>query len=479
MEHKPLSSKEKALQINLDEFIYGSFAEIGAGQDTAAIFFKAGGASGTVAKTMSAYDMAFSDAIYGPEENKRYVCKPRLLKMLEKEYSLLPKRLPHRADRTCFFAFANTVEALNFKRTNEGHGWVGVRFQTRPNGPVNDCIIHVKMKDNDPVWQQNALGIVGVNLIYACFYYRNDIEVFMKSLLDEVTIHRIEIDYFELRGDDFNHIDNRLLSLKLVRLGLTNITMFDPDGNVLHPADALYKKNVMIVRGRFRPVTLVNMDMIQKGKEQFYKDPEVDKTNTVIICELTLDQLAAAGNQDGNIDERDFLYRADILCSLGQTVMISNVKHYYRLVPFLSKLTRGKKIGIVLGVYNLLSLFDEKNYDGLKGGILESFGTLFSNNVKMFVYPSYKPGTKEIVNVYTLELPPTLIDLLEYLVVNNKVEDIKDYVEEHLDIISDNVLAQIKKGEEGWEKLVPEGVASIIKSRCLFDYPCKVEPQID
>jgi len=475
MDYKPQNSKDKALQINLNPLLYGSFAEIGAGQDTAANFFKAGGASGTIAKTMSAYDMAFSDAIYGPEANKRYVCKPRLLKMLEKEYSLLPLRLPNRKDTTCFFAFANTVEALNFKRTNEGHGWLGVRFQTKPNGAVNDCIIHVKMKDTDPVWQQNALGIVGVNLVYGCFYYTDNIEVFLKSLLDEVTIHRIEVDYFELRGDDFTHVDNRLLSLKLVRLGLTNITMFDPEGNVLHPADALYKKNVMIVRGRFRPVTVVNMDMIEKGRAQFYLDPEVDKTNTVIICELTLDQLAA-GNSDGDIDERDFLHRVDILCSIGQTVMISNFRHYYRLVPFLSKLTRGKKIGIVLGIYNLQALFDEKYYDGLKGGILESFGTLFSNNVKMFVYPSHKKGTKEIMNVYTMGLPPTLIDLLEYLVVNNKVEDITDFVEEHLDIISDNVLAQIKRGESGWEQLVPQGVATIIKTNCLFDYPCEIKP---
>jgi hypothetical protein len=471
---RQMNSKEKALRINLNPLIYGSFAEIGAGQDTAAIFFKAGGASGTIAKTMSAYDMAFSDAIYGPEQSKRYVCMPRLLKMMDKEYSLLPLRLPDRVAKTCFFAFANTVEALNFKRTNEGHGWIGVRFQLRPEGPVNDCIIHVKLKDNDNLLQQQVLGIVGVNLIYGVYYLNDDPEALLNSLVDEITTHRIEIDFFELNGDDFNHVDNRLFSLKLVKNGLTNATMFNPQGDVLLPADALYKKNIMVLRGRFRPVTHVNMDMLETGKREFFSEPDVDKDNTIILCELTLDQLAL-GTATGNIDEKDFLHRVDILCSLGHTVMISNFQQYYRLVPFLSKLTRGKKIGIVLGTYNLASIFDEKYYEFLKGGILESFGVLFSSNVKMYVYPSYKKGTKQIYNCENIDLPSNLVHLFRYLVDNNKVEDIKDYVEEHLDIISDHVLAQIKLGETGWEAFVPDTVAKAIKDNCLFDYPCEVK----
>ena len=463
-ELRKLSTKEKALQVNLSDDIYGSFAEIGAGQEVAANFFKAGGASGTIAKTMSAYDMSFSDAIYGQSE--RYVSEPRLIKMLEKEYRLLSERLPDRAPNTRFFAFANTVEALNYERTNQPHGWIGVRFQLTPQGEYNECIIHVKMHDNDAILQQHALGVVGVNLIFACFFLR-DIDDFLHSLLDELAFGRVEIDMFRITGPDFEHVDNRLMSLKLVKNGMTRAAMFGSDGNVLQPSEALYKKNVLMLRGRFRPVTHVNVDMLLAARRQFKKEPDVDKDKIVVLTELTLADLS----EEGHIDEKDFLNRVDIICSLGQNVMISNYQRYYRLVNYLSGITRGRKIGIILGIYNLQRVFDENYYTDLRGGVLEAFGTLFGHNITIFVYPSYKGDSNELYTLDNFELPSNLQGLLRYLLDNRKLVNVEGADIDHLRIISDDVLSMIKTGQEGWEKMVPRKVSAAIKEKCLFDYP--------
>ena len=463
-ELRQLSTKEKALQVNLSDDIYGSFAEIGAGQEVAANFFKAGGASGTIAKTMSAYDMSFSDAIYGQSE--RYVSEPRLLKMLQKEYRLLSERLPHRAPNTRFFAFANTVEALNYERTNQPHGWVGVRFQGTPGEDYNECIIHVKMHDNDALLQQHALGVVGVNLIFACFFLR-DVDDFLHSLLDELAFGRVEIDMFRITGPDFKHVDNRLMSLKLVKNGMTQAAMFGSDGNVLQPSEAVYKKNVLMLRGRFRPVTHVNVDMLLAARRQFKKEPDVDKDKIVVLTELTLADLS----EEGHIDEKDFLNRVDIICSLGQHVMISNYQRYYRLVHYLSGITRGRKIGIILGIYNLQRVFDENYYTDLRGGVLEAFGTLFGHNITIFVYPSYKESTNELYTLDNFELPENLQGLLRYLQDNRKLVNVEGADIDHLHIISDHVLGMIKSGEEGWEKMVPRKVSAAIKEKSLFDYP--------
>ncbi len=464
-EFRKLTTQEKALRINLRKDLYGSFAEIGAGQEVAANFFKAGGASGTIAKTISAYDMKFSDAIYGYCE--RYVCEPRLMKMLDHEYELLAERLPHRIEDTQFFAFADTVEILNFERTNQAHGWIGLRFQLNPKGEYNDCVIHVKMHDNDPLQQQYALGVVGVNMIYACTFYTDPEEILM-SLLDGLTGRRIEIDMFRITGPDFKHVDNRLMALKLVKNGLTKAAMFGPDGEVMQPSDELYKKNILVLRGRFRPPTHVNVDMLLAARRHFKREPDVDKHNIVVLTELTLNDLSA----DGAIDEKDFLYRADIICSLGQSVLISNYFEYYRLVDYLSRITRGKKIGIIMGINALQKVFDERTYEKTRGGILECFASLFGTNVKLYIYPAL---TKDGAAIQTLsdfesELPKNLKSLFRYLMENNKLEDIRDANVKNLHIISDNVLEMIRKGEGGWEKYVPHKVAEAIKDRGLFDY---------
>jgi hypothetical protein len=461
---KKLTTQEKALRINLSKAVYGSFAEIGAGQEVAASFFKVGGASGTIAKTISAYDMKFSDAIYGHCD--RYVCEDRLSSMLDKEYALLPERLEERINRTQFFAFADTVEVLNYDRTNQGHGWIGLRFQLQPGKPPNDCVVHVKMHDNDPLQQQYALGIVGVNMIYGCMF-EHDPETIMMSLLDGLTSRRMEIDTFRLSGPDFN-VDNRLMALKLVKNGFTKAAMFGPDGTVMQPSEVLYKKNVLVLRGRFRPVTHVNVDMLLTSRRHFKNEPDVDRSKMVVLTELTLNDLSP----DGNIDEKDFLHRADIICSLGQTVLVSNYFEYYRLVDYLSKITRGKKIGIILGIYALQKIFEERTYDNLRGGILESFGSLFGTNVKLYIYPAWKRDSRDLFTLKDFEetIPVNVRSLFRYLVENNKLEDIQDANVNNLHIISDNVLAMIKKGDEGWEKFVPRKVQEAIKDHNLFDY---------
>ena len=462
-ELRKTSTKERALRINLDTNIYGSFAEIGAGQEIAAHFFKAGGASGTIAKSISAYDMDFSDAIYGKHD--RYVCETRLKTMLDLEYSLLEDRLSSKSSHTRFFAIANTVEALNYGKTNRPHGWFGCKFQLYPNSEPNICVIHVKMHDYDGMHQQAALGIVGVNLLYACMFIHDPGE-FLNALTDDLSSGRIEIDMFKLKGDDFTHVDNRLMSLKLVKNGLTSVAVFGPDGNVHQPSEMLYKKNVLILRGRFRPVTHVNVDMLLAARRHFKVEKGVEKHKIVVLSELTLTDLSA----DGEIDEQDFLSRVDIICSLGQNVMISNYPEYYRLVEYLSKYTKGYKLGIILGVHNLTRVLDERYYTDIRGGLLEACGHLFGGNMKMYVYPSKRKNEDGLYTLDSLKLSKKLKPLLSYLRINDKITQIDDANIENLDIISDNVLEMIKNDENGWEKYVPKKVASAIKENFLFGF---------
>ena len=464
-----IGTKQKALDINLDPEIYGSFAEIGAGQDVAANFFKAGASSGTIAKTMSAYDMLFSDAIYGAEKKRRYVTEHRLISMLDREYGLLIERLAEqRGASTTFFAFSDTVSALNYHKTNEGHGWMGVRFQLKPDGEYNDVILHVKLLDNDNNLQQQAVGILGVNLIYACFNYHENSLLFLLSLLDDLSKDRFQIDMIRFEGPDFTKVDNRLMSLHLVKYGFSDAALFGPDGKNLQPSEVLYKKHIVIVRGRFRPVINVHLDMLNTGVKQFIEEPDVDKTNVVVVTELTLQSLKERNaDQTAEIDEKDFLDRVDILCSLGQIVLISNFHEYYKLVAYLSTMTR-LKLGVVLGYPNLEYIFSEEHYKDLPGGILESFAALFSRKVKLFIYPTLSNGI--IWNCERFNLPPHLIDLYRYLIANNKIEDILDYNKNNLNVQTDKVLQLIKQGTDGWEEYVPAEVAAMIKDRQLFGY---------
>ena len=471
MEHDVLSIKRKALKINLEPSIYGTFAEIGAGQEVARTFFQVGGASGTIAKSMSAYDMAFSDSIYGEEESGRYVSESRVIKMLEHEYSLLEKRLVGEkySDRR-FFAFADTCSTINFQKNNDPHCWLGVRFQLVPHGPVNEVIIHIRLKENDALLQQRTIGGIGVNLIYACYWYENNMDAFIQSLMDNTTTDQAEIDMIRLKGADFNTVDNRLLALMLVKKGFTSGTIFGPDKEVYQPKDILYKKNVLCLRGRFRPVTKVSEDMFHCGVESFKKQFPCEDNQLIAISELTINNLES----DTDFGDKDFLDRTDILCSLGHTVMISNCQKHDKLLAYLRR-CRPKNIGIVLGVMNLMELLNETKYADPQGEILHYFGEIFQADTKMFIYP-YKPTVdSDIITLQNFPISDALRHLFEFIKASGFMVDVEGYHKELLGIFSNNVIQQLKKGEAGWEEYVPPLVADFIKANCLFDYPCEVK----
>ncbi len=465
---KKLTTKEKALQLNLDTSIYGTVAEIGGGQEVAAYFFKAGAASGTIAKTMSAYDMTFSDAIYGKCD--RYVCEEKLGKMLDREYSLLDQRLTHRAKKSRFFAYANTVETINYDRSNVGHGWMGLRFQRHPGTDPNDCIIHVSLKDRDAEWQQQVLGIIGVNLIHSCYHF-NSAEEIIDALIENVRLDRFEIDMFSISGPDFHHVDNRLMTLRLVKNGLTEAAMFGPDRGVLLPAEHLYDKNVVALRGRFRPVTHVNVDMMITGLRAFKKETEAERNETIQLVELTLNDLRLGGE----LDESDYLDRVDLLCLLGQNVLISNYQEHYKLAGYLSQFIKKRTLGLIIGLNNLSQIFDESYYQNLKGGILESFSRLFGSDVRLLVYPIMDTETGKLKTSESFEPADHLKSLYQFFVDNGKISSIPGAKTENLHIISDDVLKLIAAGSAEWESMVPNRVVESIKEHHLFNYPYQLK----
>ena len=481
-----LTTNRKALTINLDGTRYGTIAEIGAGQEVSRIFFQVGGASGAIAKTMSAYDMTFSDAIYG--KAPRYVSRERLETMLDHEYQLLKERLSEkRGDRTKFFVFSDTVAAKSFKGTTEGHGWLGIRFQHDPLTEPSDIIIHVRMWDKENILQQQAIGIVGVNLIYAAFNYVNDPQQLIQSLVDGIGTDRVEVDMVKVRGPVFQQIDNRLLALRLVQFGLTNAVMFAPDGEVLQPAEALYRKAVMVERGSFRPVTHVNVDMLNCATAQFMQEPMVKGKDLMVLMEITMNNLLSSGDLDAD----DFLGRVDMLGHIGFTVLISNYSEFYRLVSYFRRYTK-EMIGVAMGINTLLEIFNEKYYENLEGGILESMGRMFRHAVKLYIYPmrqdafdryqnhttaTSNPPTSAhafssgvMITARNLQVADRLRNLYAHLLENHNLDCIIGSNSDYLNIFSRDVLQRIKSGDDSWERLVPAKVADIIKERRLLGY---------
>ena len=460
------SVKRKSLRINLNDNIYGTFAEIGAGQETVRNFFRSGGASGTIAKAMSAYDKDFSDAIYGIESDNRYVTEPRLKRMLTHEIELIEDRLSrNKHPEKLFFSYANTVATIDFAKKFKGHGWVGIKFQLDPLEGYNEIILHIRFKQTDARLQQETLGVLGVNLIYGAFYMNDRPKELLKSFYDNLDTDQIEIDMINFSGPRFMYVDNRLMSLQLVKNGMTDAVMFGANGNNLLPAQVLYKKNILALRGSFRPVTKVNVDMLEKAQEMFYNEKTVDKDKTHVIFEITLSNLRA----HGDINERDFLDRAELLCSLGHNVMITNFQEYYKLVEYFSEFTK-KRMALAMGVYNLIQIFDEKYYRHLSGGILEAFGKLFFKDLKVYLYPLKGQESGEIITSENLKVHPRMKELYKFFKYNGKMLDIKDYNPEILDIFSRNVLQMISEGKDGWEEMIPEKVADIIKDHSLFGY---------
>ena len=462
-----IGTNRKALQINLDAKKYGTFAEIGAGQEVARRFFTVGGAAGTIAKTMSAYDMTFSDAIYGPTD--RYVSRKRLGTMLDHEYDLLVKRLDAKlgGDRT-FFVFADTVAARSFKQHNESHGWLGVRFQTAPRGEPNQIIIHLRMLDESNADQQEALGVIGVNLLYGAFYYSQP-EQLISSLQENLAPGRIQVDLIKFSGPSFAKIDNRLINLQLVSQGLTDAVMFTADGEMVQPSEILHKKAILIERGSFRPVTYATNDMLEGARGQFLKESGCSEEDTVVLMEMTLENLLS----EGQLNHADFLARVDILGALGRTVLISKFGEYYRLASYLSRYTN-RMIGLVMGVPSLIEILDEKYYLNLEGGILEALGRMFKHGLKLYVYPVIDETTGAILSATQVHVAPNLRALFQYLIDNRYIEEITDYRKDFLCIYPATVLAKLKAGDKSWEEMVPPEVAQIIKEREFFGYRAAV-----
>jgi hypothetical protein len=463
-ERVKLSTHQKALKINLDPMFYGTFAEIGAGQEVARWFFKVGAAAGTISKSISAYDMAVSDAIYG--QCKRYVSRERLQGMLDYEHSLNLERLQaSRRESTAFFAFANTVAARNYQGTNECHGWMGVKFQAHPRDENSQIIIHVRMLDRENDLQQETLGIVGVNLLYAAFFLHHKPEMILESLLDSLTTQRLEIDMIEFSGIEFRHVDNRVMSLKLVQLGLSGAAMFGPSGGVLQPSEVLRKRPILVERGSFRPVTKVNIDMIKSAHERFAAEPEVEPGQVVELMEITMKNLLATGK----IDLTDFLARADLLAAVGKTVLISDYFEYYRLGAYLTRYS-SLPIAVTMGVASLQELFQEQYYAGLEGGILEAFGRLFTKDLRIYVYPLRDLATGQLSTVQNLKMPGALQSLYCHLVERGRIKQLDNFDESVLHIFSRDVLRRIKDHDASWETMVPPEIAQAIKDRHYFGY---------
>ena len=464
MRRQRLDTDQKALEINLNEHIYGTFAEIGAGQEVARIFFKVGAAAGTIAKTMSAYDKTFSDKIYGHEDSGRYVCEHRLYKMLDHEYDLLHSRLKKKRPNHLFFVFADTIAALNYQRTVAGHGWLGVRFQLDPDSEPNDFVVHARMLDNDAQLQQSAIGILGVNMLYAAFNHFEDITDLVSSLHDGIK-DRIVIDLIRLTGPHFQKVDNRLICLRMVQLGLTDVTMFDAKGQPIHASEFLYRKALMVVRGHFRPPTLVTRDVFSISYEQFKSQQSGGASQCELMAELTLEYL----EQDGKIDDVDFLARSTMLCASNQKVIVSNCSNHVSLIQYLADF-KIQHLSLVIGVRELAQLITQKYEEHKDGMLLSEFGRLFAKNLTVYAYPALANDLKNLITLDKLQIPPGIEFLVRFLIENSLIIPVENYNEEILSIIPHNVFQMIRSGEEGWEAYVPQDLANIIKQENLFGY---------
>jgi len=465
MRNETMPTARKALKVNLDTNFYGTFAEIGGGQEVARQFFLAGGASGTIAKSISAYDKNFSNAHYNNNKKGRYVSEDRLDKMLQHEYSEVVKLLSSSKPEADFFAFADTVEILNYAKTNYSHGWMGVKFQLKPGAKANTVIIHVKLLENDGQLQQTTLGVLGVNLMYACKYYYDSPTQFIKSLNDNLSPDRYRITTMEMSGPELDYVDNRLLAVQLVKNGMAHAMMFDKHGNIQQPTDMLYKMNVLAFRGSFRPITYITKDILRKSLELFQKDEDYEPDNTLSFCEISVNNLLS----DGTFDERDFLERINMLNDIGQNVMISDMREYYQLVEFFSQF-KLKKLRIVMGVPTLEKVMDKAYYTKLKGGLLEAMGKLFPQNAKLYIYPTLKGEGKEMVLITSknIQVDEQIRLLYDYLLQNRLILEINSEMSEQLHIKSREVLKMIREGNPEWENYVPMAVSRTIKEKQLF-----------
>lgn len=464
MADRETSIHQKALRINLEGVCYGTFAEIGAGQEVARWFFQVGGAAGTVAKTMSAYDMAVSDAIYGPSD--RYVSRRRLLSMLDHEYGLLVKRLDARMGRERrFFTFADTVATRSYSRREDGQGWMGIRFQHKPQAQPSGILMHVRLLDNQAVLQRETLGLIGVNLTYGAFHLHQNPSELIRSLLDELSWERVEVDMIQFSGPAFDGVDNRLMALQLVEQDLTEAAMFTPDGQPAQWSEILYKKPVLILRGSFHPVTTATMDVLKRGLEQFISDLDLNDEQPVVLMELTLRHLVTGDA----INHQDFIDRVDTLAALGQNVLISNFRRFHRLSAYLARYT-DRPLGITIGAAKLPEILDTSFYNEDEGGLMGGLGQLFRNSSRLYVYPKLDFETGEVVTAATYKVQPELSHLYEHLRASGCVREIKQFDRDLLKIRSRDVLDKIEAGDATWEPMVAPEIVGIIKEKKLFGW---------
>jgi hypothetical protein len=450
---------QKATLVNLDSDWYGTLAEIGAGQETARQLFQVGGAAGTVAKTMSAYDMTFSDAIYG--KTSRYVSRERLQQMLDHEYNLLHERLEDQRAAKRFFAYANTVAARSRSRPGPGRGWVGIQFQLKPHDPPSQIIIHIQLHDLENTQQQEALGILGVNLLYAAYALHDQPDEILDSLLDGLGRARVEVDMIRLKGPIGDGLDARLLSLHLVKRGLTDATMFTADGQNVQPAEQLYKKPVLIQRGRFRPITHSVVEMLDQAKLQL-KDQFEPGAEPVVINELS----QAASRLRETDGEANFLARMEILQKLGRNVLVSNFREHFRVTELLRRYT-DQHIGVVLGAATLAKIFDPAYYDDLDGGVLEAMGRMFKHGVHFHVYPYFDTHSDQLVTAENWRPPGVLADLYKYLRNCGAIRSLEAAPHADLATFPHHVREMISTNSPGWEQHVPDAVAEAIRDQRL------------
>lgn len=455
------SIRDKALRMNLDAAKYGTFAEIGAGQETAAWFFRVGGASGTIAKTISAYDMTMSDAIYGA--SPRYVSRERLTAMLDHEYGLLTERLTKgRGRTTTFFAFCNTVRARAYsdKGGTECHGWMGIRLQTKPMGAPNDILLHVRLLDDTNLEQQRTLGALGVNLIHAALYHRSNLKMFIESLTDDVRHGSMEVDMLKFSGPDFAHVDNREIALQLVESDLTDAAFFTSDGEVMQASEKLYRKPILVLRGSFNPATLVHLDMLSSAASEFKKHLGDPAKPWVELMEFSINNLFSPV---GSFTHADFLQRATALQKLGKNVLVSKFGAFHRLGSYLSRLTQ-EPVGLVLSLDVLEKLFEDRWYDDLPGGILENFGRLFKHQLRLYVYPVLDRDSGQIRTLSKAEISDTLRSLFAHLTENQRILSIAGNANrELLQFWTTDIRRMMQEGNDQWRALVPPEVAEIYR----------------
>ena len=431
MQHEIVDTKRKALKVNLNPKIYGTFAEIGAGQEVSRAFFSVGAASGTVAKTISAYDMTFSDEIYGPEESGRYVSQTRLLKMLDLEYALLIERLKgdKHKDKT-FFAFANTVTTLNYTRTNDPHGWVGLRFQSEPGGLPNEIYFHVRLLDTDVQMQQRVLGMIGVNLVYAAFYYANNPKTMIESLVDNLNVGSVEIDLISVQGPEFKEVNNLLLNLYLIIKDFSTAAIFDADAHPRQAKDLLYKKDIMILRTKYGQKSTPNFHLFNKATDQFKLVNHVADNNLIVMIEVLITNvLNAAQENPDDIDLEVVAKRAEEMCKTGNFVIVSNFARRNKLAKYLDR-CKPKSVGMSTNINNLKFVFNSANFgENYTGHLLNYVNDMFSRNVRLFAYPFLDRKTNTVINTQNMPVSPEAKPLFDFLILNGYITDIKDYDE--------------------------------------------------